>query len=167
MRKIDEVAAHVAALSDEIEALEARVKQLKAQRQELLTRELPDMMAEIGAHKLELDKYVLSLTEYVSGSIPKEPEARERAFAALERIGGGPIIKANVLAQLTKGELDEARRIAAAIERDFGREAKVDLNVHPQTLHAFIRERLRNGEPVPADDLGVQVGMITKVRKKA
>jgi hypothetical protein len=36
--------------------------------------------------------------------------------------------------------------------------------IHAQTLLAFVREKLRNGEEVPIDTLGLYAGRVAKVK---
>jgi len=152
-------------INNEIEALEAALKEKKAIRNHLQQKVLPDVMAEAGVSVFEVvGGPRIRLSEYVGGTIPKDPERRARAFETLDSIGGGDLIKADVHSIFARGE----RPMAQALYQELaakGLPVSIEEKIHPQSLWAFIREKLRAGEPVPADDLGHHIGQVAKITK--
>ena len=116
---------------------------------------LPDLMDE-----LELSEFTtmggvkLKLAENIRGSIPAA--TAEDAFAWLEEHGHDRLIKRTF--QIEFGKDQEAW--ANKFERDCA-QRKRQLNikrkkgVHPQSLHAFVREQLEEGVAIPMQIFGV------------
>lgn len=148
-----------------IEQIEADLKAAKAQFHHLNSVVIPDMMASVGVEELTTDGWEIRSQEIVSGSLPKAPEKRKAAIEWLITNEAGDLIKTDVKVQFGRDQMGDAMRIAKAIEDD-GFPAKVEMGVHPQTLAAFARERIKNGEPVDTDVLGLYTGKVAKYKEK-
>lgn len=142
---------------------ETMLKQMSGRANELKLRVIPDAMAELGLNEVVTstgDR--LKVDDFINGSLPKDPLKRMDAIAAIEEMGGSGIIKNEVNLSFEKSQHNEAVSIADEL-RQKGFHVDLHSGIHPQTYHAFIRERLRNGEHVDVDRLGVFVGRRTKV----
>ena len=104
----------------------------------------------------------IKIMEFISGSLPKEPEERKKAFGILNNLGGGALIKTHFNLVFGKGEKQEAERLAQSLVADgFDFEEKED--VHAGSLKSFIKERMRDGSEMPLDDLGLYAGSVAKI----
>lgn len=157
------LAEELVALEIQVNDLQLLLKQLTGRSNELKTQILPDKMAEVG-----LSEFVtpvgnrIKIEDFIAGSLPKDPQKRIKAIATLEAMGGDGIIRNELLLTFGKSQHNEAMALADDL-RHRGFAAEVTSGVHPQTYLAFVRERLRNGEEVDAEALGVFVGRKTKV----
>jgi hypothetical protein len=108
--------------------------------------EIPTLLAKLGVSSFGLDDgRVISLKKHYRCTID-DPYA----FAWLESIGADGIIKADVTAVFDKKEIEQARALVdELVEREIN--VKHNQNVHPQTLKAFVRERMEADPPLPVD----------------
>lgn len=156
-------AQELVTLERELSELDALVKAKGRRANELKTQILPDKMAEVGLSEFKTpngDR--LKVEDFVSGSLPKDPVKRKAAIQALEDMGAEGIIRNELLLAFEKSQHNEAMALADDL-RQKGFNAEITSGVHPQTYLAFVRERLRNGEEVNAEVLGIFVGRKTKV----
>lgn len=110
--------------------------------------EIPNLMEEMGVSLFKMeDGAVIDVKAKVNASIKEEN--RPDAFDWLEKNEYDGIIKTKVLSEFGKGEMEDAKKAAAAI-REAGFAATVDRSVHPATLKSFVTERLKEGEKLPA-----------------
>ena len=89
---------------------------------------------------------------------------RAAALKWLEEHEGRSIIKGTITAEFERGEDNSEKRNRAAealsaLSVDFVEQE----GVHPQTLAAYARERIKNGEEVPLDLLGLYSGRMAKI----
>ncbi len=130
---------------------------------ELRTKTIPDAMDRAGLKEITLANGAkIKTTEFVSGSLPKEPEARDRALRSLVECGGDSLIKTKVTVEFPRSGHNEALSLRGELA-DKGHDATMFSDVHPQTLAAFARERIKNGEHIDPDALGLYVGRIAKL----
>lgn len=156
---------------DEAVALEAIVEQLdadlKAAKQALHTLRsgrVPDLMAELQMTELVFRGWKVTVDDFVSGSLPKDPEAKAKAVRWLEENDAGGLIKTDLVLAFGKSQHNEAIDLAERLKNE-GMSPTVNSGVHPQTLAAFARERIRNGEPLEIDLLGLFVGKVAKMKR--
>lgn len=146
--------------------LEDAIKAAKQELQTLTTKTLPAIMASAKTRSHTTTAGVkIEISEFVNGTLPKTPEAREAAIQWLKDNGGASIIKTELKATLGLGEHNLAGEIRAKFE-ELGVTFSEDKGVHPQTLAAFGRERLKQGKELPAETLGLSVGSQAKVTLK-
>jgi hypothetical protein len=151
-------------LMEAIEEHEQIAKGLRESLHQLSTVTLPDLLASAGTDlwRDPDDGTRVEVKDFISGSLPKEEKPRTEALEWLKKVGAEDLIKNEIKASLGRGEAKVAEKVAAAlIKLKVPFEQKVD--VHPQTLCAFARERMRNGEKVPLDKLGLFAGRAAKV----
>ena len=143
---------------------EADMKAAKQALQNIKTAKLPDIMAELQMDDCTHAGWNVKLSDFVSGSIPKDAEKRVAAFTWLKDHDAGGLIKTDIKLSFGREGHNEAKAlaedlIAAGHTVDFGE------TVHPQTLCSFARERIRDGDPIDTDVLGLYVGKVVKAKE--
>jgi hypothetical protein len=171
VEKLDQGGAvTVASLAREIrqteEDIETLEKDLKARKEKLLKltdQEMPSLMAEMGISSLTLeDGAVVKVTQTYGASILVEN--RPKAYDWLRDHGYDDIIKNTVSCQFGRGEDDRASRFAEfAAKNGFAPEQKTE--IHPQTLRAFVKERVENGDEFPMELFGAYIGQRATIKK--
>jgi hypothetical protein len=149
------------ALEEMVEQQEADLKASKAALNALKTQRVPDLMAEMMMDEIVWNGWKVKISDFVSGSLPSDPERRAKAIQWLEENEAGGLIKTEVKVEFGKSQHNEALSVAAELERD-GFAPKVDSGVHASTLQAFARERIKNGEAIDTELLGLYTGKIAK-----
>lgn len=158
-----EQAEELVELEVQIKDIEQLLKKLSGRANELKTKTIPDKMAEIGLSEFSTPAgNKLKVEDFVSGSLPKEPEKRSAAIKAVESLGGEGIIRNELLLSFDKSQHNEAMALADDL-RNKGFDCEVKSGIHPQTYLAFIREALAKGDPVDPEVLGIFQGRKTKV----
>ena len=83
----------VSDINKSVKAAEESLKSLKKNRDRYLYEFIPAKFSEMGIDKVEVDGNKISLRSFVSGTMPKDPIAREDALNHLREIGAGDFIK--------------------------------------------------------------------------
>jgi len=173
IRRLSRRCSRLAVLDGEIEELEARLETLTRERNELARHELPDLFEKclidrIGVPGENVDVVVEAMYHAnIKADWPEEQ--RERGFEALERMGGGDLIRVTLEIQFGKGELELARTVLERLSQwnEFGnRPARMNRNVPWNTLTAYVREQIKAGRPVPMEELGAAFGRVCKIKKR-
>lgn len=163
LKRLQEVAQLQLQAEARLAGLVEQTAEAQANLRRIQERELPELM-----EKLELVEFTMNngikikLSEIIRASIPKGSEAP--AFAWLEEHNHGGLIKREIKIEFGKGD----EKWANKFERDCAQRKK-PLNlarkkmVHAGTLTAFVKEQLREGEPIPQDIFGVFRQHFTKV----
>lgn len=150
-------------LQTTIDGLEEVLAQKKQDLHALTTRKLPDIMLAAGTLAFKTPEGAkVEIKEFMSGSLPKEPDARTAALEFLAKNGAEPLIKNSFFIALGKGQKEELKALTKALKGvgvDYTR--KEDVNA--QSLYAWARERVRNGEPLPLETLGLYSGRVAKI----
>lgn len=136
--------ANVARIEVELAAAEDVVKHLE-------TKVLPDLMEKAEMENITCkDGVLVEIKPVLRASIPKENP--EPAFAYLEEVKYGDVIKRQIVIEFNRGE----EKWAAKFVRDLAQRKKpvrstMKRSVHPQTLLATLRELLNKGTKVPME----------------
>jgi uncharacterized coiled-coil DUF342 family protein len=150
-------------LSQQIEGLEEILKSAKAELHNITNKLLPEAMTEAGCEMFKHDSgTVITIKQVVAGSLPKEEDARERAFTWLKAHDGEDLIKEKLEVSFDRGQGNISSAAKAALE-ELEIEYKAKMDVHPQTLAAYARERLKHGEEVDTEILGLFIGRTAKL----
>ena len=160
------VAALARQIRDAEERIESLEKDLKAEKKVLLKltdEDMPAMLAEIGISSFSLDDgSQVEVKQTYGASILVDN--RPQAFEWLRDHGYDDIIKNTVLCQFGRGEDDLASSFAAfAQQQGYVPEQKTE--IHPQTLRAFVKERVEEGEDFPMELFGAWVGQRAVIKK--
>lgn len=145
-----------------IEELEEALAAAKANLHAIRSSRLPDIMAEAQSTEFTHNKWKATLGNYVSGSLPKDPEKRKKALAYLKANEGEGLIKTNVSIAFGKGEAKKAKAIVALLKKE-KLAPVIDEGVHPQTLQAWARQRLEDGKKIDGEAIGLGIGKYVKV----
>jgi len=160
------VAALARQIRDQEESIAQLEDSLKEQKKTLLKltdEEMPAMLAEIGISKFSLDDgSTVEVKQTYGASILVDN--RPQAYEWLREHGYDDIIKNTVLCQFGRGEDDQASAFAAfAQQQGYVPEQKTE--IHPQTLRAFIKERVEEGEAFPMELFGAWVGQRAVIKR--
>ncbi len=171
VEKVDqEGLTSIAALARQIRDKEENVKsleqQLKDEKKSLLKltdEDMPAMLAEIGISSFSLDDgSQVEVKQTYGASILVDN--RPKAYEWLRDNGYDDIIKNTVLCQFGRGEDDLASSFAAfAQQQGYVPEQKTE--IHPQTLRAFVKERVEEGDAFPMELFGAWVGQRAVIKK--
>ena len=148
-----------------ISGYEAAIAAARSRLHTLRTIKIPEAMAEAGVGDIfSLDSgHVIQLSQFVSGSLPKDPEPRKKALDLLVEIGGEALIKETLTLLFAKGEHDAADELAQELKsRGLEPERKMDVNA--MSLQSFAREKLKEGEEIELDALGLYAGTVAKFK---
>ena len=146
-----------------IESLEEQIKEEKKVLLKLTDEDMPAMFAEIGLSSFTLDDgSTVDIKQTYGASILVQN--RPQAYDWLRDNGYDDIIKNTVACQFGRGEDDLASAFSAfAQQQGYTPEQKTD--VHPQTLRAFVKERVEAGEEFPMELFGAWVGQRAVIKR--
>lgn len=164
MGKIVELAEESRTLAEVIEQHQTALTDATTRYNFIRTEELPSAMAEAGTGmwRSQMGDIEVEMKEFVSGSLPKadDKEGEKKRKAAtdwIDKNGGQALIKTTITISFDKKEHSKAKQLFAALRKQ-KYNVKIESGVHPQTLQAWVRERLRSGQKVAADVLGLTIG---------
>lgn len=147
------------------EDVEKELKEINLRLNTIKSSELPDMFGELGLSEFKLENGIkLKVQDFVSGSLPKDETKRKEAIAWIEANDGSDLIKTKIGMEFTKNQHNMAIDVAERLKEE-GYEVDCKSDIHSQTLCSFARERLKNGDELPIELLGLYVGKTTKVVK--
>lgn len=165
MQRMMRMAAEMIETESMIDGMEETVKDLKSRLTYLKTSELPDLMAENGLTSFTHSDtgQTVEVSDFVAGSLVKDPAARKTALDWLAANGAAESIKTQVSVEFGKSEHNRAKDLAAKLQQD-GYFVQDIETIHNQTLLAFVREKMQNGEEVPVESLGLYAGRMAKIK---
>lgn len=159
--------------------LEAQLKATKALRHTLETETLvelfdrfeqPEAASNSGAKAKRGMRVLGSLPKVGDKDSPEEARLhraqREAAIALAEEYGWQPFIKTEVTGKWDKGDREKALAAYNLLRGDNSVEASIDESIHPMTLQAQVRQRIREGKAVALDVLNVTAQAAVTLTKK-
>ena len=165
VQRLKKSAAEVVQLEATVEALEEQAKQVRKQALHLRSKVMPELMAELGLLEFKADTgHEFTVADIISGALPKDPVGRAAAISLLESYGAADLIKTDLTLEFGRKEYQEAQDLANKLHLD-GYDVEMETGVHAQTLSAFARERLRKGEDIDFDKLGLSLLRQVKVKE--
>ena len=147
----------------EVTVLEQKLKDEKKALLKLTDEELPTMLAEIGLTSMKLDdgsEVTVKPTYGASILVDNRPAA----YDWLREHGHDDIIKNTVACAFGRGEDDQASAFKAFAEKQ-GYYAEQKTEIHPQTLRAFVKERVESGDEFPMELFGAYIGQRAVVKR--
>lgn len=146
-----------------IEDLENKLKDQKKQLLKLTDEDLPTMLAEMGLSSFTLDDGSnVQVKQTYGASIAVDN--RPAAYDWLRDKGYDDIIKNTVSCQFGRGEDDQASAFQAfASQQGYYAEQKTE--IHPQTLRAFVKERVEKGDDFPMELFGAWIGQRAVIKR--
>jgi hypothetical protein len=164
MKRLIALAREVIDTETLVGELEENLSDCKRRLNNLKVVQLPELMAECGVSEFKTDNgFKIFLDDFVSGSLPKDEGRRDEAIRWLEDNGAESLIKTEVNLQFEKSEHNRALSLIADLA-DQGYHVSSKMGIHPQTLIAHVKERLRRGDEVPLDLLGLYAGRTAKIK---
>jgi hypothetical protein len=172
--RLNKAARELLAQKALVEQLAADLKAATEAYTQMSTKDIPDLMMELGQPTWTAGDVELVLGDFVNGSLPKLldkrgnpiPGGRERREAAinwLESVGAAGIIKTELSIEFGKSQHNEAIDLAERLKAE-GHPVNLESGVHPQTLYAFARQRIEDGLPIDLDSLGLLSGKVVRPR---
>jgi len=146
--------------------MEEDLKAIKKTLHHLKNSRIPDLMDQMQMEEVSFKGWKVKIDDFVSGTLPRDPEKHAKAVRWLEENDAGGLIKTDLSLSFGKSQHNEALNLAGRLESE-GLAPEVKSGVHPQTLRAFARERLRNGDPLDVEALGLYIGKTAKMKKGA
>ena len=156
--------AHATELEAQVEQMEDDLKSAKKALNHSKTNRIPDMMNELAIPAITFGGFKCSIHDFVSGSLPKDGPEHERAINWIVEHDGSSLIKTEVKAEFGRSGHNEAVALKANLEEQ-GFDVSLKTGVHPMTLAAWARERLKSGEEIDTDILGLYTGKVAKFEK--
>jgi len=146
-----------------IESLEQTLKEEKKALIKMTDEDLPTMLMELGMQSLTLDDGSDVTVKQTYGASIRVDD-RPAAYDWLRDNGYDDIIKNQVLCVFGRGEDDMASAFQAlASQQGYAAEQKTE--IHPQTLRAFVKERVENGDDFPMELFGAWVGQRAVIKR--
>lgn len=157
------VDAHLAA-ETHVAALEVQLYEAKRILTRIAEVQLPELLEALQLAEFKTTTGLkVTLTEVVRASLPKGAP-RLAALSWLRENNYGALIKRSITVEFGKGEDENAQELIETLKKD-GLEPSEETTVHPQTLAAFVREKLAAGETIPLELFGVFRQRVAKVKK--
>ena len=149
-------------LEKEISEMEDTLKERAEQYRKLTEQTIPEAMAEAGMKKFVMeDGSMIDVKPFYSASIPKARQAE--AFAWLREHGMDDIIKNTVSVRFGRGEGELCARLLNLLGQQ-GFPAEQAEKIEPQTLKAWVKERIEKGQPVDSELFGVYIGQKATIK---
>jgi len=159
----DESVTGIAGLAKRAKILEKEIKDLEdslAERSEqyrnLTEVTLPEAMAEAGMRKFVMeDGSMIEVKPFYGASISKARQAE--AFQWLRDNNLDDLIKSTVSVRFGRGEAELCTRLISLLGTQ-GFSPEQAEKVEPQTLKAWVKERVEKGLPIDSELFGVFIG---------
>jgi hypothetical protein len=151
---------------DAVLAAEEALRRARHASAELRERRIPALMERMGMEQCAYGDIEVELEAKVHASLPsadKDPDRRAAALTWFVEHGCARLIKNEFSVPLGAGENDEATYLTDLLKQaglDFERK----VTIHPQTLLAWVRERLRDGGDLPTELLGIHEQRLAKIK---
>lgn len=143
-------------LEKEISEIEETLNERAEQYRKLTEQTIPEAMAETGMKKFVMeDGSMIDIKPYYGASIPKARQAE--AFQWLRDHGFDDIIKNTISVRFGRGEDELSVRLLNLLGTQ-GYPAEQAQKIEPQTLKAWVKERVEKGEVVDTELFGVFIG---------
>ena len=155
MKALAQAAREATQTATEIETLEEALSSKKMFLKNLISETIPSYMDALGCASFETADFEVSVKSDVKGTLPKGAN-HQRAIDWLNEHGGGEIIKTQIVIPFDKSQHNIACDLAGELEGK-GYNATLGSTVHPQTLAAWGRERLKSGESFEPEIIGLFV----------
>jgi hypothetical protein len=143
-------------LEKEISDMENTLSEKQEQYRKLTEQTIPEAMAEAGVKSFAMaDGSSISIKPFYGASIPKARQAE--AFQWLRDNGFDDIIKNTVSVRFGRKEDELCSRLLNLLGEQ-GYPAEQAQKIEPQTLKAWVKERVEKGQPVDTELFGIFIG---------
>lgn len=162
LKELQDKVTEALAMEAAIETMEADVAAAKQTLHLLRTVRIPDLMTELQLPEFTHGDHKVKTSDIVSGSLPKDAEKRKAAVEYLEKNGAAGLIMTAVGLVFSREQRDIALNLGKKLEKA-GYTFNLESTVNHQTLAAWAREKIKNGEKIDTDVLGLFVGKVAKI----
>jgi len=160
---VSQLAEKLRLQAESVEDIEQSLKDAKKTLYKLRDDTLPTALQELGLTGLTLeDGSKVTLRPTYGGHISEDN--REEAHSWLRDNNHDDIIKNTVSCQFGRGEDGDAAKFYEELTRQ-GLVASQKTQVHAQTLKAWVRERVENGDNFPMELFGAFVGQRAEIKR--
>ncbi len=150
---LQKLAEEQAKAEAEIARLDVLITKAREQLRDISERMLPELMDEIGITEFKTSTgLTIEVEETIRASIPKAKAPQ--ALGWLKAKGYASLIKRVVAVSFGKGEDAKAMELRQKLIGESFEVTDV-AGVHASTLSAWVREKLKKGEEIPLELLGV------------
>lgn len=162
LKEISRLAEQQVLYELQLEKLQEQVENVMEKHREVSQVLIPEAMMSVGMESFTLtDGTKVSVEKFYAAKIPEDQIVQ--AFAWLRKHGYDSLIKREIKCTFGKGEDKEADRVFKTLIKA-GISPVDKSGVHPQTLKAFVRERMEAADKeFPQSMFGVYVGNRTKL----
>jgi len=162
-RTLSDLVRKLRNVEDQIADAENHLKALKQEKHELSVENIPALMDEMGVDRLDVDGVTVSRKMMVHASIPSD--RKDEAFAWLRENNLDDIIKNDVTVSFSAGQDNMAGSVVEDLRQQYGLDPAQKTHIHPQTLKAWVRNRIESGQDIDFDQFGVFVGTEAKITR--
>jgi len=153
---ISSLAKRAKELEKEIEDHENTLKERKEQFRKITEEAIPEALTELGMKSFKMaDGSSIDIKPFYGANISEA--RRAQAYKWLRDHGFDDIIKNTVSVRFGRGE-DELAARAINLLRAQGFPVEQTEKIEPQTLKAWVKERVEKGQPVDSELFGVFIG---------
>lgn len=171
LAKLAAKTAELTETSHLIENLEERLSALKRTKYAIEHEQLPELMMEAGVDKVGIPPvgnepgYDLKLSPFYDANIAAgwEEERRQKAFAYLESVKAGDLIKTQIIISLPREQRANAKQLLKQLA-EWSPDVKEA--VHPSTLKSWLKEKSEAGDDVNLEAIGGTVGQVVKPKPR-
>lgn len=149
-------------IDEKIAEAEQYLKDLKFKKRKVNEEDIPNLMQEMGMDSVTVDGNKVALRQFVHARIADDK--KDEAFTWLRSIGEADIIKNEVTVSFKSGEDNMAGAVIDDL-RSQGLEPAQKTHVHPQTLKAWVKNRIESGQEIDFDTFGVFVGTEATIKR--
>ena len=164
VKSISELCNRLLDLQEQARRIEENLKSKNDEIRVLSEQEIPNLMQEAGVSEFKLaDGSSVSIKPFYAAKIPVSKT--DEAFQWLTGNGYGDLIKNTVSLNFGQSEDNVANSLVEDLKSK-GHNVSQKKKVEPQTLKAFVKEAIQNGQNVPMDLFGVYISNKTTIKTK-
>ena len=164
VKSISELCNRLLDLQEQARRIEENLKSKNDEIRVLSENEIPNLMQQAGISSLKLmDGSSVSFKPEYYAKIPVSKT--NEAFDWLSFNGFGDLIKNQVSLTFGKSEDNVANSLVEDLKSK-GHNVSQKKKVEPQTLKAFVKEAIQNGQNVPMDLFGIYISNKTTIKTK-
>jgi len=164
MSRITELANKMRDLDKQAADIELQLKKIQENRRQIAEEQLPALFASVGVEEFKTISGVplkLKNRVHVNVSKGKKPGIIEW----LDENGHGGMVRRNVVIEFDKTQQEAVNKLIKLIGRGWPNH-RTQLDVNAATVKAFVTNRLKEGEEVPAETFGLHCVDVVEITSK-
>lgn len=165
LKKISELITRFEVLAQERAALLRSADELWEEMLKIERQTMPQVLTEAGTRDFtDAGSGIhVELDSYLSGTWPKDATKLDKAIKWLKKVKAEHLLKAELIGKFSRSDAKLARDFFEKIKKTGKATVEIKERVHPQTLLAFFRERLKAGKEVPFDIFDGETGTFARI----